>query len=305
MWRANHALVLSAFLALWLGKVSSAPADLLMPNGNPTGDASQNSKEVDGGVVTLGPQQAGYLSGYAKLVDISWLGAALDKQGFNAANKWNFTTTALNGGNIQLGTYTAFADNAPAVTIGAGGDKLSSAAEKVAGYGGAAIALNYQPKPNPPRGPADPSGNSVHWLQVIRTNVPSAFGKANGFANPADPGFTYYIDNGYRADGKVPGDPFYDSGYLANHVNFIDLPYRAFDPGATWNAEVFLVNDVVNAGVHNDTIYDGVYWGFQTTTNPEPGSLLLCACGAAGMVAYGWKRWRDGHGKEKARQASV
>ncbi len=106
------------------------------------------------------------------------------------------------------------------------------------------IALTYVP------GVGDPTGDNLHWVQVIRTNLPTDFGTANGQTKPDDPGFTYSIDDGYGPG--VPGNPYYDSGYAADDTTFIDRPSRPIpEERPSGTAEAFLVQR------HHDRIVNG------------------------------------------------
>lgn len=143
----------SAFaLALAVGFLSTARAGLLAPNGNPSGAKTAKSATVKGGRADLGPPEAGYLTGYAAVGDIPWMADALDAQGFNAKNKWTFVTAALNGGDLELSTYLAFADEAPAIEVGAGKDKISNKADPRPDAGGLNIGVTYKPNLAPKKG---------------------------------------------------------------------------------------------------------------------------------------------------------
>jgi hypothetical protein len=269
-------VALATFLGLVLGLApyGAGRADLIIPNGNPTGKAVALSTKTEGGSSSLGPPQAGYLTqGNIN----NWLMSALSAQIF-VGPVWQFKFAAANlTGDIKLDKYEAWADSTPGFKEGG----VTNTANDTGGTGGGAnIGLNYIPKGT------DPTDN-VHWVQVIRTNDPSDFGKANGTTMAGDPGFTYYIDDGYK--GTVPANPFYDSGYAADSRNFIDNPSRDYSPGAIWNAEVFLVTDAVAGGDHIDTVYNGVYWGFATSV-PEPNALILSGAGLVAVLLVRWTR---------------
>jgi hypothetical protein len=265
-------------MVLGLAPCREGRAGLLTPNGNPSGKSVAFSTVTPGGAAALGPPQAGYLTqGNIN----NWLISALTAQNF-VGPVWQFSFAANNlTGNINLDRYEAWADSTPGFTEGG----VTSTGNDTGGTGGGAnIGLNYLPAGT------DPTEN-VHWIQVIRTNAPSAFGIAHGTTMPGDPGFTYYIDDGYLPSGNVPPDPFYDSGYAADSRNFIDQPSRNYFPGAIWNAEAFLDTDAISGGDHIDTIYNGVYWGFSTV--PEPNSLILGGVGLVAVLFVGRKTGRQ------------
>ena len=204
-----------------------------------------------------------------------WLLPALNAQGFNAANGWAINFFALTGG-LELDTYLPWVDTAPAITQGA----FNFGADPNPGYGGDELGLAYKPQGR------DPAGNGVHWIQVIRTNDPSSFGSANGVSPPGDPGFTYYIDDGWTGQTNPPTNPFYDGGYTADSTDFLDIPFRALLTGDNWQAQVFIATEPNNKTLD---IYDGVWWGFTNPT-PEPGTLLLFGSGFIGLGTFLRKR---------------
>jgi hypothetical protein len=87
-------------------------ANLLTPNGNPTGPALAVGTA---GTSALNVNPASYrVAG-----DCPWVVPALNAEGFNAANGWTINTVALTGNDITLGTYLDYADVQPAITQGA------------------------------------------------------------------------------------------------------------------------------------------------------------------------------------------
>ncbi len=248
-----------------------------IPNGNPTGPAVAQS--ANGGYVFLDPSPAQYMIAGS----CPWLTPALDAQGYSVANGWTINRIALQG-SITLGTYRAWADTDPDVAKGG----MSLGAENSLNSGGATIALTYTA--STAMGTTDPSGDSVRWLQVIRTNRPSGFGTANGDST-FNAGFTIYLDNGWTGNNTPPTNPFYggddtdsSTGYAANATAILDRPSRLVDIGTDWEAQAFVstwdsANKVIN-------IYDGVWWGFQTLPSPGTGTMLALA----GLVAMRRRR---------------
>jgi len=260
-----------AALGVSLGS-SPVSATLMVPNGNPTGAATA-------GPVSLNPSPATYV-----VDDGTWLLPALAAQGISAANGWTINFAPL-AGSITLQTYEAWTGTEPAENCG----PFNDPAVQRPGAGGANICLTYQPQGE------DPSGSIVRWLQVIRTNSPTAFGVTNG-AN-AGGGFTLYIDNGWSGQSNPPTDPFYgaddddtSTGFHGNSVAFSDAPFRGIAPGIDWQAQAFVAIGSLSA--KQLTIFDGVQWGF--TIVPEPGTFLLVAMG--GLLLGAGRRARRDHG---------
>ena len=265
--------VLTSFAVICLlGSLAAAPltaaGSMIAPNGNPTGGPTATGPN---GSSTLDPSPAGYIASSAS----SWLIPALNAQGFNAANGWAIFTGLPLAGQITLQTYQPWVENMPAVSCGS----FTDAVTPNAGAGGADICLTYSPSGN------DPSGTEVRWLQVIRTNDPSAFGTTNGFNEGG--GYYQYIDNGWTGQSNPPSDPFYGAndtndatGYWGNATAFVDQPARAFQFGLDWDAQVFIATG--NFAAKQIRIFDGVTWGF--TLAPEPDTASLIAFGAV-MIA--------------------
>jgi hypothetical protein len=262
MRRIPTLLALVCLLHLLAGGPLPAAASLAIPNGNPTGGPTASGVN---GSSTLDPSPAVYMAAS----DSTWLLPALNAQGINAGNGWTINMLPLEG-TITLQTYQPWVEAFPAVNCGS----FSDAVTPNAGAGGADICLTYQPQGE------DPSGSIVRWLQVIRTNNPSAFGTTNGVNQGG--GYYVYIDNGFGGQTVPPTDPFYGAdddnnatGYWGNSTAFVDQPARAFQTGLDWDAQVFIAFGDLNSKYLN--IYDGVAWGF--TLVPEPNSLTLFAFG--------------------------
>jgi hypothetical protein len=226
---------------------------LQTPNGNPTGGPVASS--TGEGKSTLDPTPGSYrISG-----DCPWVVPALAAQGFSAANNWTIDTAALSG-SLTLNIYDPWVNTAAAFNC----DTLGTNDRKNPQSGGSRICITYQPAGS------DPSGNQVRWLQVIRTNSASNFGQAHGVS--VGGGYYHYLDNGYgfgtrkNAAGK---DPYYggddiisNTGYAAHDKGFLDVPARSYLASADWEAQVFIAKGDLE--LKKITIYDGVWWGFQT-----------------------------------------
>jgi len=263
MLRRSTSFAVACLLASLVAAPFTAAGSMIAPNGNPTGGPTATSPN---GSSTLDPSPAVYMASSAS----TWLLPALNAQGFNAANGWAIFTGLPLGGQITLQTYQPWVENFPAVNCGS----FSDAVTPNAGYGGADICLTYQPVGQ------DPSGTEVRWLQVIRTNDPSAFGTTNGVN--AGGGYYLYIDNGWTGQTVPPSDPFYGAndtndatGYWGNATAFVDQPARALQQGIDWDAQVFIATG--NFAAKQIRVFDGVAWGFVLT--PEPNTFALVAFG--------------------------
>jgi len=261
-------LILSATTIALLLCLSSARA-VISPD--PATSTYPNPAVSNGGTTTLDLNPLSYrVAG-----NCPWVQPALTAEGFSAANGWTINLVALTAtATITRGTYGPWADIDPNFSQGA---FLNQHYDDVLGAGGVNIGLGYSPG-----GAADPRGTN-NWIQVIHTKDPSGFGIANG-VNEGN-GYTDYIDNGYRATVQ---NPFYGGtnnsagAYLGNATDFLDIPLRNLTPGTDWQAQVFVATwkpnnalDVTKGG--SITLYDGVWYGFNTV--PEPGALSIIGVG--------------------------
>jgi hypothetical protein len=220
-----------------------------------------------------GDQFAGGVSGWSRLDpwraqfmpagSCPWLQPALDAQGYrqirpgvdNPATigdgRWTINRLSL-AGNLYLDTYKAFVDTAPRVNI----DNFTVyQPTAVPGMGGAAFGLRYVP------GNGDPT-TGLHWIQVIRTNVP-----LNGGDDPG--AYQIYLDNAMNAGVS----PWYDfpgatspTGTRTNADGSLrdfwmaDRPRRNIRNGVDWEAQAFLATWDPGREIIN--LYDGVWWGW-------------------------------------------
>ena len=251
-------------LALCLLPLTAAAGVLLTPNGDPTGAGTAFG--VGGGGSMLDPlaafEQTQPQIGPGSTDDL--LLFALAAQGFGGAG-WTINFVGLKGNDITLGTYLAWADNAPRVTQGA----LVAPPQALPGRGGAAIGLNYNGA-NDATG-KDPAANT-HWVQFIEDNNPTPFEKAHGIPDPIRAGYTLSIDDPFApkdANGN-PTTPFYDAGGLANATDFIDRPFDSLNSRTDLLFYTFIETGEI--ATKTLTCYDDVAWGVDI---PEPSSLLL------------------------------
>jgi hypothetical protein len=282
--------------------VAPAVGGTLDPNGNPRyggqEDAKYGSAISDDGKykVSLGPNPAIFMPQGS----CAWLLPALNKQGFTADNGWNITYKTLEG-KFTLDTYSAWADKQ--VTIKLGDAQYPPKGKEAAkGQGGAAFDFTYTPAGKDPVWNKEVATTNIKWIQVIDTNRPNA--RATKYGTKIADGSTVYLDN---ARGENV-DPYY--GHLSNYafgdgLGFMDEPGRilANFVGGDWEAQVFLSTEstrvVDGKTVHDLTIYDGLWWGFNVTAvqNPEPSTIVLCGSGLVMMIGYRIRRRQKGNGE--------
>jgi hypothetical protein len=150
----------------------------------------------------------------------------------------NFTAVLHTAFPGEVVTQSATALTANALTVNA--YYVQGAVSHV----GAVFNVVYNP------GAGDPSGNSVHWIQVVTDNDKP--GQGGGFGV-----------NENIVDNLGAGNPYYDTIGAANSTGFYDNPWRSNGQyaGISWNAEVWLVKETAPNTV---TTYGGISWGWLT-----------------------------------------
>jgi hypothetical protein len=261
---------LAALLAL-SGTAASA-GELLKPNGEYPGLSET--------VTSRGITVRALRTSYVQAGNADGLHIALGAQGYGS--DWEIFTPSLRG-DFRLDQYGAWAENEPPHRQYG----YNWGVDPNPGRGGADIALAYLP------GEGDPVLADARWLQIIRTNRPLGWGVNNGATLSGDPGFTWYVDNGYEVPAGRQRDIFYgmddntnSTGYAGNGHGIIDTPARNLEEGVRWEAWAFLATwDREGKAI---TIYDGVHWGFEMI--PTPGTVTLLAF--SGILA-GKRRRRE------------
>ncbi|MBI5763502.1 MAG: hypothetical protein HZA51_08265 [Planctomycetes bacterium] len=241
---------------------------LQAPDGNPTGPASASGPQ---GTSTLGPSPAiPMLAGTCP-----WLVPALAAQGFDDdgadningnADDWNIVYVNLPENALRLRQYNAWYGTQPGSPDYTCGDLNAFGPRGGANSGGATMCLTYSDQTVAP--PSD------HWIQVLREKPQSADGMQYGNCT-IEPGYCYHIDN--LNNGLPRPDPFYDTAYYASAKSFSDRPFHDIIAGYDWQFQVFPSKvSAPAADGRTLTIYDGLWWGFNT---PEPGCAALLSFG--------------------------
>jgi len=203
-----------------------------------------------------------------------WINTALPKAGFKSSAGWNFTyagaaASAFLTTDLKVDQHYPWVVNQPTFTNNGTtwGGNLNGE------VGGAYIALSYTPRP----GSTDPTTN-LRWVQAVAS---SYYGGA----------VDVHLDNPFNR-----ASPFYfGPKYSAGPRFFVDIPGAPENeyennPVAAVQFQVFLAQDSVTSGIHNVTLYGGVWWGYRYTASddpapaPEPPSMAL---GGLGLVLIG------------------
>jgi len=295
-------------VAVWLSGIGSpAHAGSLIPNPAPTTPIPAGFTNVSAGtpkyLVTATPNPAVFIAQGL----CPWLLPALSAEGFavadpknprgySGANGWTINFVELsNTGSFTRQVYYPWADKAPAYSL----NGLNSSARNTPGNGGDRFSLTYAAGTG-----TDPTGVNAEWIQVIKANDATATEKTYGFN--AGGGYTYFLDNfyggnapskngtmnptydgGYTVTGSGANTVYTPNGYLANPTAFIDTPNSPLTNGLNDQFQVFLATD--NAANKTLTIYDGVWWGYQAASVPEPSTWILLLSGC-GIVAFARRR---------------
>jgi hypothetical protein len=271
MLKSRLTLCVVLLLLLTLSDAAQAANQLLKPNGEFPG--GQGTATFGGFTVRA------FRTAYARPNEPAGLTQALERQDFR------YGASGIFDGDFQLDQYGAWVNNEPAQNFYG----FNFPAQPRPGSGGGHVAVGYIP------GQRGPAHADARWLQVIRTNRPAGWGQTWGANLAGDPGFTWYIDNGWPGNAPPPGgfpaDPFYgaddndpNTGYAAVGRGLIDASSRTLEVGVRWEAWAFIAVRI--DGGRSLRIYDGVYWGWEII--PAPGTMGLLAC--AGLVALRRRR---------------
>lgn len=190
--------------------------------------------------------------------------------------KWDFIYTGDQGADLKLSEKSLVVHSYTAT------NKTNLFDYKL-GLAGAEIDIEYAPHGD------DPTGDDVHWIQVIKDN--HALGRGGGHGVDEN-----VVDNKGSKD-----DPYYDSAFsaAADSTFFDDTPTRENYQSHNWLGEVFLVEEVNDDNGHGGRtvkIYDGVVWGWinRPVPVPEPPSAALVGIGGLLLGASRWRcrRWQ-------------
>ena len=158
-------------------------------------------------------------------------------------------------------------------------------------FGGGEISLRYN------RGAGDPAQGELWFLQLITTNDVLCKPQP-GRACPAVIN-SPYIDPLMNDDTAPQNDPFYynngDKGPHYGGANF-DLDFYDFSTRdrrdapmpKSWKAELYMVQLAPPPPLGGkQTVYflDGIQWGWEMNTVPEPGSMVLMTGAIGALVA--------------------
>jgi PEP-CTERM motif len=294
-------------VAVWLSGVGTpAHAGSLNPNLTTTTPIPAGYTNVSAGnpkfIVNATPDPAVFIpngNGPWLLPALSAEGFAkvdqTNPRGYSGANGWTINFVELSQtGSFTRQVYYPWAAPAPAYSL----NGLNSAARNNPGNGGDRFSLTYT------AGAGDPTGASAEWIQVIKANDATATEKMYGYN--AGGGYTYFLDNfyggntsanngtmnptydgGYTITGTGQNTVYTPKGYLANPTAFIDTPNSPLTNGLDDEFQVFLAKD--NTTTKTLTIYDGVWWGYQAVSVPEPSTWILLVSGC-GIVAFARRR---------------
>jgi len=157
------------------------------------------------------------------------------------------------GGSYSVSKYGAYWNNFPAFIVGS--ETYLGQFSKAAS--GVETGLIYT------RGGNDPAQSYIHWFQLVETNS-STYTQA--FPNGSYNDGTYY----WFVDGDGTS-PFYDeSNGLANHSDFIDVPFSSYNMTATFYTFVGWYVDANGVPQASPTDYvlfasKGVRYGFTNS----------------------------------------
>jgi len=153
----------------------------------------------------------------------------------------------------------------------------------------------------------DPNKNGVgtpgYWDYPTMSDNPMV--PSNDLTTPDNGNNTNFYQNGFTI-----GPPYHTTevGEFENSAS----PYGTFDQSGNlreWNETVlagsarglrgggwYYNSHYLQASNHSfsDPTIASFYVGFRVASVPEPGSITMLACGAVGLLAYGWRRKRYG-----------
>ena len=236
--------------------ISSMPAKgAFMINGPAMASHLNQIVLGDGDTVTLMPDPVTYLGAATAAMQAS-LAATFPL--------WNFTFAVggLNG-TLDINQY-----------------KATSAAPH---SGGGLLDLTYN------RAVGDPTIANLHWIQLVSTNVPLG-GPTSPYIDPRPNDDTLPFYWTLAEDGNVNA-----GNKTATTYDFFDnstRPLTSHPQTITWRGELMLAS-WDNAEPGNVTVYDGVRWGWDLVSVPEP---------ASGTVLFLWATIFMGAGMRQRRR---
>ena len=220
----------------------------------------------DWNTVTLTP------SPFITVYSCPWVDNGLKNAGFTSNNNWKFSydtsgKAAAIAADLSVDKYYAWAVDSPDVTAPDG--TVYNRNVKGEDAGGNVFQVSYKPKAGDP--------TNIHFVQAYHQSL-------NGGA------YTDTLDN------LGASTPWYDTkgasgiGTLANSGSWmLDIPFDRENEIEDYHTDVqfqaFIATDNLVNGVHNVTLYAGIWWGYQYSTSdvPTPGSLALLS--SAGLLA--------------------
>lgn len=230
--------IASVILTTALAAFGTAPAlASLTINGPAAGNHLHQLKLADGDTVTLIPDPVTYIDQATAAMQ-----AALAAQ----FSTWNFTFNQGGlAGTININQYKA-------TSLGPHN-------------GGGLIDLTYT------RAESDPLIEHLFWIQLVTTNRPSG-GTTSPYIDPRpnDDSLPFYY--------TLPQDTQPGNGdKTASTYHFADNSRRdaKLHPELiTWRGDLMLASWTDN-NTFDVTVYDGIRWGWNFQTVPEPGTLAL------------------------------
>jgi hypothetical protein len=156
-------------------------------------------------------------------------------------------------------------------------------------YAGGALQLQYIPGAGDPT----PLGNTIHWIQRVfnnhRLSDPNPDDGHDRFADIIDigPGVT---------------NPYYDTVFTADEINFFDLSSREANRNHSWVAELYLVEETAPQQV---TIYNGIQWGWGNRVEPVPEPLTIFGSGMGVGLGVLFKKYSRKENKKSQKAKTL